>query len=142
MAISDFPHVIAALNALSVVFLVVGFVFIRRGDRVRHRFAMLGAVVVSAIFLGFYVYYKAHSGFAKFGGEGLIRPFYFTFLITHVLGAIAITGLVPYTLWRALSGNFEKHRRIARITWPLWVWVGVSGVGVYVMTIHLYPFQG
>ena len=142
MEITDFPHIIAGLNALSVIFLCAGFVFIRRGDRTRHRAAMISALVVSGVFLVFYLYYKAHSGFAKFGGEGLIRPFYFTFLITHVLGAIAITGLVPFTMWRALSGNFEKHRRIARITLPLWIWVGVSGVGVYVMTIHLYPFQG
>lgn len=142
MEITDFPHIIAALNALSVVFLCAGYYYIRRKDTARHRAAMIGAMVVSGVFLVFYLYYKANSGFAKFGGEGLVRPAYFAFLATHVLGAIAITGLVPYTVWRALSGNFEKHRKIARITWPVWVWVGISGVGVYIMTVHLYPFQG
>ncbi len=142
MEITDIPHIIAALNAISVVFLCIGYYYIRQHDRLKHRAAMIGALVASAIFLVFYVYYKANSGFARFGGEGLIRPIYFTFLATHVLGAIAITGLVPVTAWRAFSGSFEKHRRIARITWPLWMWTGVSGVGVYVMTIHLFPFQG
>jgi len=142
MNISDFPHIIAALNGISVIFLTVAYVFIKRGDKQRHKTAMIGALATSALFLVFYVIYKANSGFAKFGGEGLVRPFYFTLLITHVLGAIAITGMVPITVWRAIKGNFEKHRRVARFTWPLWMWVGVSGVAVYVMTVHLFPYQG
>lgn len=103
---------------------------------------MICALIVSGIFLVFYVIYKANSGFAKFGGEGMIRPVYFTLLITHVIGAIMITFMVPITVWRAFKGNFVKHKAIARFTWPLWVWVGISGVTVYVMTVHLYPFQG
>ncbi len=142
MEIADFPHIIAALNALSVVCLSIGYVFIRQGKRAQHRVAMISALCVSALFLVFYVIYKANSGFAKFGGEGLIRPFYFTFLFVHVVGAIAITGLVPLTVWPALKGNFVKHRRIARMTWMLWMWVGISGVVVYVMTVHLFPYHG
>ena len=142
MEIADFPHIIAALNALSVICLSVGYVFIRQGKRAQHRVAMISALCVSALFLVFYVIYKANSGFAKFGGEGLIRPFYFTFLFVHVIGAIAITGLVPLTVWPALKGNFVKHRRIARMTWMLWMWVGISGVTVYVMTVHLFPYHG
>lgn len=141
MNISDFPHIIAALNGLSVIFLTAAYVFIRQGNREKHKLTMIGALAASAVFLVFYVIYKANSGFAKFGGEGLVRPFYFTLLITHVLGAIIITGMVPVTVWRAIKGNFEKHRRIARYTWPLWMWVGVSGVAVYVMTVHLFPIQ-
>ena len=102
---------------------------------------MITALVVSALFLVFYVIYKANSGFAKFGGEGWIRPVYFTILFVHVLGAIAITPLVPWTVYRALKGEFEGHRRLARWTWPLWIYVGVSGVVVYAMAVHLYPFQ-
>ena len=138
--VSDLPHFIAAFNAASAVCLAAGFVYIKGGDKARHRAAMIAAMAFSAAFLVVYVLYKANSGFAKFGGEGLIRPIYFTILIIHVVGAIAITPLVPVTVWRALSGRFESHRRLARITWPLWMFVAVSGVVVYVMAVHLYPY--
>ena len=140
LEVSDLPHFIAAFNAASAVCLAAGFVFIRAGDRTRHRAAMLAAMAFSAAFLVVYVLYKANSGFAKFGGEGWIRPVYFTILFIHVVGAIAITPLVPMTIWRALSGRFEAHRRLARITWPLWMFVAVSGVVVYVMAVHMYPY--
>jgi putative membrane protein len=137
--IQDITHVNAALNALSVFFLILGYNFIRAGDEEKHKFCMLTAVIISAFFLIGYVTYKLNSGFAKFGGEGIIRPIYFTLLIIHVIGAISIVPLVPLTLYRALTGNFDKHKRIARWTWPIWVFVGVSGVIVYIMAIHLYP---
>lgn len=139
MPVTDLPHVIAVLNALSVVLLVTGYVFIRRGEWRRHRACMLGALAVSAAFLVVYLIYKANSGFAKFGGEGLVRPVYFAILVLHIMGAIAIVPLVPFTLFRALRRRFDRHRAIARWTWPLWVYVGVSGVVVYVMAVHLYP---
>ena len=142
MEVHDLPHVNAALNALSVVFLVAGYIFIRRGDWRRHRACMITALAVSGAFLVTYVIYKANSGFAKFGGEGLVRPVYFTILIVHVMGAIALVPLVPVTVTRALRARFDRHRRIARITWPLWVYVGVSGVVVYLMAVHLYPYTG
>lgn len=142
MGVHYLPHVNAALNALSVVFLVVGYTFIRRGDWRRHRACMLAALAVSGAFLVTYVIYKANSGFAKFGGEGLVRPIYFTILVVHVMGAIALVPLVPVTVTRALRARFDRHRRIARITWPLWVYVGVSGVVVYLMAVHLYPHTG
>ena len=140
MEINDLPHVMAALNSLSVVLLSAGYYFIRRGRWRHHRACMITALVVSAAFLVFYVIYKANSGFAKFGGEGLVRPIYFSILVVHILGAIAIVPLVPLTVWRALKGRLEDHRRIARWTWPLWVYVGVSGVVVYVMAVHIYPY--
>ncbi|MEK9725515.1 MAG: DUF420 domain-containing protein [Rhodospirillaceae bacterium] len=139
LQVQDFTHVIAGLNALSVVFLIAGYVMIRSGRRDAHRACMLAAVAVSALFLVFYVIYKANSGFAKFGGEGWVRTVYFSILIAHVLGAIAITPLVPWTLVRALKGRFEAHKSLAHWTWPLWVYVGVSGVVVYVMAVHLFP---
>ncbi len=142
MDVQDLTHVIAALNALSVGFLAGGYAFIRRGNRVRHRQMMLSALTVSAIFLVVYVIYKLNSGFARFGGEGFVRPLYFTILALHVLGAIAIVPLVPLTVWRALSGSFAAHRRLARITWPIWIYVGVSGVVVYIMAVHLFPHHG
>jgi uncharacterized membrane protein YozB (DUF420 family) len=103
---------------------------------------MLGAVAVSIAFLVTYLIYHFNAGLAKFGGEGLIRPIYFAILIAHVLIAIVITPLVPITLFRALRGDFERHRRIARWTYPLWMYVAVSGVVVYGMAIHWFPFAG
>lgn len=137
--IQDITHLNAALNALSVCFLLAGYYHIRKGAREKHKKCMLSAVAVSALFLVGYVIYKANSGFAKFGGEGLIRPIYFTLLAIHVAGAIAMLPMVPLTLYRALSGNFDKHKRLARWTWPIWVFVGVSGVVVYIMAVHIYP---
>ncbi len=138
-AIADLTHVIAALNGTSVAFLVMGYVFIRRGAWRRHRACMISALATSAAFLVVYLIYKANSGFARFGGEGLVRPIYFSILTLHVIGAIAVVPLVPLTVWRAFRERFTAHKRIARWTWPLWIYVGVSGVIVYVMAIHLYP---
>ena len=140
MEIQDLPHLIAAFNAVSVVFLAFGYYFIKSGQRERHRLAMIMALAASGAFLVVYLIYKANSGFAKFGGEGFIRPVYFTILIIHVIGAIAITFMVPVTVFRALKARFDQHKRIARITWPVWMFVGISGVVVYVMAVHLYPY--
>jgi len=138
--IQDLTHVNATLNAISVVFLILAYRYIRAGNKEKHKLCMLIAVGVSALFLVGYVIYKANSGFAKFGGEGLIRPIYFSILVIHVIGAILLVPLVPYTLYRALTGAFDKHKKIARWTWPLWTFVGISGVVVYVMAVHLYPY--
>ncbi len=140
--IDDLPHVNAALNLVSAIFLALGLYFILRGDRQRHRQMMLSAVAVSAAFLVTYLIYHFNSGLARFGGEGMVRPIYFTILIAHVIGAVIITPLVPITLYRALTGQFDRHRRIARWTWPLWMYVAISGVVVYVMAMHLFPFAG
>lgn len=140
--ISDLPHVNAALNGISIVFLALGLRFILRGDRRRHRAMMLSAATVSALFLVTYLTYHFNSGLAKFGGEGIVRPIYFGILIAHVIGAVVITALVPLTLYRALSGQYDRHRKIARWTWPLWMYVAVSGVVVYVMAVHMFPYVG
>jgi putative membrane protein len=140
LAVADLPHVNAALNAVTIVFLGAGFYFIRSGQREKHRACMLAAIAVSAAFLVTYLIYHFNSGLARFGGEGWIRPVYFAVLIAHVLVAIVITVMIPVTAVRALTGRFDRHRRIARWTWPLWMYVAVSGVVVYVMAIHLYPY--
>ncbi|MBT6094446.1 MAG: DUF420 domain-containing protein [Rhodospirillaceae bacterium] len=137
--IQDLTHVNATLNGISVLFLLAGYRYIRAGERERHRFCMLMAIFVSCLFLVTYVTYKANSGFAKFGGEGWIRPVYFSILALHVVGAALLVPLVPWTLFRALKGRFDKHKKLARFTWPLWIYVGISGVVVYVMAVHLYP---
>jgi uncharacterized membrane protein YozB (DUF420 family) len=139
LQIVDLPHVNAALNGATIVFLAAGLAFIRGGRRAEHRACMIGALTVSVAFLVTYLIYHFNSGLAKFGGEGIIRPIYFTLLITHVAFAAVITPLVPITVYRALKGRFERHKRIARWTWPLWMFVAVSGVVVYVMAVQLYP---
>ena len=130
----------ATLNAASVIALSFGYFYIRSGDKIRHRLAMITALGLSSVFLIFYVIYKANSGFAKFGGEGLIRPVYFTILIIHIIGAISLVGLVPRVVFLAVKSRFEAHRSIARITWPIWMFVGISGVIVYFMAVHIYPY--
>ncbi|HYN39294.1 MAG TPA: DUF420 domain-containing protein [Rhodospirillales bacterium] len=140
IAVADLPHVNAALNAITIVFLGAGYYFIRNGQRGKHKACMLSAIAVSAAFLVSYLIYHFNSGLARFGGEGWIRPVYFTILIVHVLVAVVITVLVPITVVSALNGFFDRHRRIARWTWPLWMYVAVSGVVVYVMAVHLFPY--
>jgi putative membrane protein len=142
LAVNDLPHVNAALNALTTVSLMSGYYFIRNGMRQKHKGCMLSALFFSALFLVFYLTYHFNSGLAAFGGAGLIRPVYFSILILHVLGAVIITPMVPVTVYRALSGRFDAHRRLARWTFPLWMYVAVSGIVVYVMAIHLYPHAG
>jgi putative membrane protein len=139
---ADLTHVNAALNAATIVFLGMGLWFILQGDRRRHRASMLAALAVSAMFLVSYLIYHFNAGLAKFGGEGAIRPIYFSILILHVVAAVAITPLVPVTVFRAISGRYDRHRKIARWTWPLWMYVAVSGVVVYVMAVHIYPYGG
>lgn len=140
LEIQDLSHVIAGLNGASVIALSFGFFFIRRGDKARHRASMLTAVAISVLFLVFYVIYKANTGFAKFGGEGMIRPIYFTILIVHIFGAVSIVPLVPRTVYLALKERFDDHKRWARWTWPLWIYVGVSGVVVHALAAHIYPY--
>lgn len=142
LTITDLPHVNASLNAATIFFLSAGFYFIRTGQKERHRAAMIGALAVSAAFLVTYLIYHFNSGLAKFGGEGIVRPIYFTILIAHIIVATAIVPLVPITVYRALTTSFERHRKIARWTWPLWMYVAVSGVVVYVMAVQIYPYAG
>ena len=129
----------AILNSIAGVLLLAGFVFIRRKMVRAHRACMLGAFGASIAFLISYLVYHYHVGDVRFGGQGAIRPIYFTILITHVTLAAVIVPLVIITLQRALGGRFEKHRRIARWTWPLWMYVSVTGVIVYLMVYRLYP---
>ena len=136
---SILPHLNATLNATSFVLLVAGLIFILRGRVSAHRACMLAALVVSGFFLISYVVYHAQYGSVRFKGEGFVRPLYFTILITHVILAIVIVPLIALTLRRALSGDFLRHKRIARWTYPLWLYVSVTGVVVYLMLYRLYP---
>ncbi|HEV2762810.1 MAG TPA: DUF420 domain-containing protein [Pyrinomonadaceae bacterium] len=134
------PHVNAALNATSGLLLVAGFYFIRRRRVRAHLACMLGALSVSALFLVSYLsYHFGHQGVTRFQGQGLVRPVYFVILITHTVLATAIVPLVAVTVWRAARGRFRRHASIARWTFPLWLYVSVTGVVVYLMLYQLYP---
>ncbi|TFH22065.1 MAG: DUF420 domain-containing protein [Myxococcales bacterium] len=139
MSIESFPALNASLNALSATLLCVGYVMIRSGRRQAHRNAMLGAVATSTLFLVSYLYYHFHTGTTRFTGEGVARTAYFTILISHTILAALVPFLVAATLTPALRERFETHRRIARWTLPIWLYVSVTGVVIYVMLYLLYP---
>ena len=138
-AIAVLPHVNAGLNAAAAVFLIIGFILIRRRSRRAHRAAMLTATSISGLFLISYVTLRFFAPIFAFQGEGTIRIFYFALLASHVVLAIAIVPLVSITLIRALSERFDAHRRIARWTWPVWMYVSVTGIIVYLMLYQIYP---
>ena len=137
MSVSDLPALNATLNATSAVLLVVGWVFIHRGDRARHKACMIAALVVSALFLTSYVIYHLQVGSVPFKGTGWIRTVYFAVLIPHVILAAAIVVPVVITVSHGLSARYDKHRRIAKWTLPLWLYVCVTGVIVYLMLYQM-----
>lgn len=131
------PHLNAFLNATSAVLLASGFIGIRRGKVGAHKACMLGAVGVSIAFLASYLTYHFQVGSVRFQKQGWIRPVYFTILISHTTLAVTLVPLVIVTLRRALRERFDRHKRIARWTLPLWFYVSVTGVVVYLMLYHL-----
>jgi putative membrane protein len=131
------PAVNATLNALSGTFLFVGYVLIRRREIHAHRNAMLGAFASSALFLISYLVYHAQAGSRPFTGQGAIRYVYFAILITHVILAAAILPMAITTLSRGLRGRYDDHRRIARWTFPAWMYVSITGVVVYLMLYQM-----
>jgi uncharacterized membrane protein YozB (DUF420 family) len=133
-----FPSINATLNGASAVLLLTGHSLIKRGRMAAHRTVMIAAVISSSLFLSCYLYYHAHVGSVRFQGHGWSRPVYFSILISHTILAIAIVPLVIITLIRALRERFDRHRAIARWTYPLWLYVSVTGVVVYFMLYHLF----
>jgi protoheme IX farnesyltransferase len=133
LTVHDLPAVNASLNALSTVFLVAGFALIRARRIAQHRAAMLAALATSALFLVCYTIYHAQVGSVRFVRQGFVRPVYFTILITHVTLAATVLPLAIVTATRGLRGDFRRHKRIARWTFPIWLYVSVTGVLVYVL---------
>jgi putative membrane protein len=133
------PHVNAALNTASTILLLTGFTLIRMGRRDTHRKVMIAALIVSAIFLAFYLLYHFTAPIFVYQGPDWSRPIYYALLVSHVILAAIVTPLVAVTAWRALHGNFERHKAIARITLPIWLYVTVTGVVIYVILYHVYP---
>lgn len=148
MSINDIPAINAGLNALATLLMTAGFIFIKSGNKTAHRASMLSAGVVSAIFLVGYLSHKALKGAAagagealhtEFGGEGAIRTVYYVMLISHILLAISIAYLVPKTFALAFKGDFERHKRWARIVFPIWYYVSITGVLVYFFLYQWWP---
>lgn len=132
------PALNASINALVSLFLILGVIFIKQKKKTAHRFMMTSSIVLSAIFLVSYVLYHTTHESTSFGGEGAIRSIYLFILLTHIVLAIVIVPLVLISFTRALSSQFDKHRKIARITFPLWLYVSITGVVVYLMISPYY----
>lgn len=132
------PALNAALNGTAAVFLVAGYVLIRRGDRVRHKWCMVAASVLSALFLVSYLIKTWVHGTTYYGGTGLMRAVYLFTLGSHLLLAMTLPVLVSLTLYHAFRGSLGKHRRIARIALPIWLYVSVTGVAVYALLRPYY----
>ena len=139
MGLKALPHLNACLNATSGLLLASGYYFIRRGRITAHLRCMIAALVVSAVFLVSYLIYHSQHGSTRFTGQGLVRPIYFAILLTHTVLAVVIVPLVAVTLRRAWRGDFRLHRRVARWTLPLWAYVSLTGVLVYLLLYQLYP---
>ena len=133
MSVQDLPHLNAALNTLAAMLIFMGWVFIKNDQKTAHRNAMILAVLVSAAFLTSYLIFHYHVGSVKYTGSGLVKYLYYTVLLTHVVLAAAVPVLVLITIYRAARKQFEKHKRIARWTLPIWMYVSVTGVVVYLM---------
>ncbi len=145
MNIHDLPAVNASLNGLSAVFLSAGYIFIRRKNQMAHRNCMVAAFVTSVVFLACYLTYHGylavvlHQGPTRFLHPLWFRPIYLTILLTHTVLAVVIVPLILVTLYRAKKERFELHKRIARWTWPLWMYVSVTGVIVYFLLYRIFP---
>lgn len=145
MSFTDLPAVNACLNSLSTLLLTAGFILIKRGNKNAHRNCMIGALVTSSVFLVCYVFYhykmkqaygEAHT---KFLDPAWFRPIYLAILFTHLIGAFLIVPLVLVTVSRALRQRFDLHKKIARWTWPIWMYVSVTGVVIYLLLYQIFP---
>lgn len=139
MEIADLPGLNAALNSLSALLLATGLVMIRRGREKAHRACMLGAFVASTLFLAGYLFYHANAGRTVFSDPAWFRPIYLGILLTHTLLAMVIVPLVLATIWFALRDRRATHRRLARWTWPIWMYVSVTGVVIYLLLYQIFP---
>ena len=142
MAISDLPALNASLNSLSTIFICAGWYLIRRGHWRQHIACMVAALLTSTAFLASYLYYHAHAGSVRFTEQGIVRPIYFAILITHVLLAFTILPLVIVTLVPVFRRRWDRHRRLGRWAMPIWLYVSVTGVLVYLMLYQWFPPAG
>ncbi len=140
--IADLPHLNASLNAATLILVTSGYFLVRRRKIAAHRACMLSALAVAVLFLISYVIYHYHAGSTRFMGTGIVRPVYFFILTTHVVLAAAIVPLAAFTARLGLKNQIERHKRIARWTLPIWIYVSVTGLLVYAFLYRLYPSGG
>ena len=136
---SVFPPIDATLNGVTAVLLAIGRALVKRGAVLKHRLVMITAFVTSCAFLCCYLYYHVHVGSVRFRGQGWSRPVYFSILISHTVLAAAVVPMILTTLILGLRSRFNRHRGIARWTYPVWMYVSVTGVIVYLMLYKLFP---
>lgn len=139
MSLSDLPAVNACLNGASTIFLILGYVYIKKGRQTAHRNCMVAAVVTSAIFLTSYLIYHYNAGRTDFLHPQWFRPYYLFILLTHIVLAMVIVPMVLVTVFQALRQKWESHKRIARWTWPIWMYVSVTGVLIYLLLYQIFP---
>ncbi len=138
MKFEDLSTLNAVLNMISFFFLIMGYRFIKAGKRDYHKRSMIAAFVTSGLFLISYLVYHANVGSVPFTGEGWSRPVYFFILISHIILAAVVPPMAVVTIYRALRGDFERHKRLAKKTFPIWVYVSITGVAIYVMLYHVF----
>jgi uncharacterized membrane protein YozB (DUF420 family) len=136
--LADLPTMNAILNATSAILLVIGHSYMRRGKIKSHRKTMIAAFTTSCLFLSSYLIYHFFHGSQPFKGEGMIRPIYFSVLLSHTVLAAAVVPLAILSLWRGLEKKYEAHRAIARWAYPIWIYVCVTGVMIYLMLYHFF----
>jgi putative membrane protein len=139
VSLSDLPLVNACLNGTSTVLLAFGYYFIKAGRQTAHRNCMIGAFCTSALFLVCYLTYHSFAGRTEFKDPAWFRPIYLVILLTHTVLAVVIVPLILVTLRAAWRGRFEAHKKIARWTWPLWMYVSVTGVVIYLLLYRIFP---
>ena len=132
------PPIYATINALTAVILIISVIQIKKENRKSHEFLMKTAILLSLLFLLLYIAYHMTSDSTKYGGDGIVKYLYYFILITHIMLSITVIPFVLITYVRAITGKFEKHKAIARITFPLWLYVAITGVIVYVMISPYY----
>ena len=139
MTIQDLPLINACLNGLATLFLTLGFVFIKQGKQTAHRNCMVSAFITSAVFLTCYLIYHFSTGATRFVDPAWFKPIYLVILFTHVVLAVVILPLIFMTFSRALKARYELHKKIARWTWPLWMYVSITGVVIYLLLYQIFP---
>lgn len=135
---SFLPPIYASINGLTAILLTVSYISIKNGNRSRHEFLNKACIVLSCLFLVMYILYHITSEATHFGGEGFVRYVYYFILVTHIILSVVVIPFVLFTFSRALAGNFERHKRLAKFTFPLWLYVAVTGVIVYLMISPYY----
>ncbi len=139
MQLSDLPLVNACLNGLSTIFLAVGYYKIKQGNKLGHRNAMISAFVTSSIFLASYLIYHFYAGRTEFKNPAWFRPYYLGLLLTHTILAVVVVPMILISFSRALRERWEMHKKIARWTWPVWMYVSITGVVIYLLLYQIFP---